>query len=404
MTSIDTPVYSGFVEAPSVDAESAADFELIMLTATSAVYRCTVSGRRRIYKSLAPGVASGEPYRRLLQKEWSVLSQLSHPAIVSAYSFRNIDGIGDMIEMEWIDGMTLADWLRTIRSYDIRCKVALQLLDAVAYIHSKGVVHRDIKPENIMVTHDGDFVKLIDFGLADTCAHTGLKNPAGTPGYMSEHQQQSYSPLTSDDIYALRLVLAEILPSEQRWLSRKGSVADAMSLSDALQRRWRRKSARRILVPTVAVSVMVVAGLLGRLWQLNGEVSVLAREVEVSKAQVGVLDERLARQTEESRLKDQQLVSVAQRQRQELDAMAGRRNLISDIIKRRTADLANIWESEGEYPLGESYEKHYRSEMFIRQWVDTNPEQLTATELSEVETALRRVYREMSQTWKTTHR
>ena len=56
------------------------------------------------------------------------------------------------------------------------------------YIHAKQIVHRDLKPSNIMITHNGNHVKLIDFGLSDNDDFALLKQPAGTPGYISPEQ------------------------------------------------------------------------------------------------------------------------------------------------------------------------------------------------------------------------
>lgn len=88
----------------------------------------------------------------------------------------------------------------------------LQLIDAVAYIHNKGVYHRDIKPENIFLTQSGD-LKLGDFGLATTENWT-LENTVGSDRYMSPEQYDSagagYSPAQAD-IWAIGICLLNIL-------------------------------------------------------------------------------------------------------------------------------------------------------------------------------------------------
>ena len=71
---------------------------------------------------------------------------------------------------EWIDGLTLGEWLRTKPSKAARKRVFSQLLDALEYIHSLQLVHHDLKPDNILITRNGANVKLIDFGLSATDA------------------------------------------------------------------------------------------------------------------------------------------------------------------------------------------------------------------------------------------
>ena len=61
-------------------------------------------------------------------------------------------------------------------------------MDALEYIHGKQTAHRDLKPSNIMITRNGQHVKLIDFGLSDTDDYAVYKQPAGTEGYISPEQ------------------------------------------------------------------------------------------------------------------------------------------------------------------------------------------------------------------------
>ena len=82
--------------------------------------------------------------------------------------------------------------------------------EAVDYIHTKGIVHRDLKPENIIITKNGNNVKLTDFGLADSCSYAILKQPAGTPQYMSPEQMQTAVADVRNDIYSLGIVYSEM--------------------------------------------------------------------------------------------------------------------------------------------------------------------------------------------------
>ena len=139
----------------------------------------------------------------MLQKEFDIMSQLQHPMIVSVYSLEEVSGLGLCIVMEWIDGMTLGEWLKKKdNTLSQRRYMADMLSDALAYIHSRQTEHRDLKPSNIMVTHNGLHMKLIDFGLSDTDHYAILKAPAGTEGYMA--------PDGPSDIYSLGCILREL--------------------------------------------------------------------------------------------------------------------------------------------------------------------------------------------------
>lgn len=398
MTTSDTPTYSGFVDDLSADAELATDFELLNLTATSAIYRHTVGGRRRIYKVLAPAVAASEPYRRLLRKEWSVLSQLSHPAVVSAYCLRSIEGIGESIEMEWIDGVSLTAWLRTEPSCDVRHRVALQILDAVAYIHSKGVVHRDIKPENILVTHDGDYIKLIDFGLADTCGHTELKNPAGTPGYMSEHQQQSFHPLISDDLFALCVVAGEIFPEDARWISALRGVDSVSELRRLLTYRWGRASRRRLRISVITGAVLLASSV----WLIASMLrSSQRRQLEAHTVEL----QRTIYETDSLHAREVALLtdSIATLSAQ-IDAERERRDMVARIIDRMTSELRAVWERPASQDIiVDEQNRLGEGNMLIRNYISANSDRLTDIELASVETALNNRQREFYDRWLNTH-
>jgi len=91
-----------------------------------------------------------------------------------------------------------------------RVEIARQLLSAIGYVHSKQIVHRDLKPSNIIITHNGENFKIIDFGLADTDAHCICKQPAGTVRFMSPEQMSSSVADVRNDIYSIGVILEEL--------------------------------------------------------------------------------------------------------------------------------------------------------------------------------------------------
>ena len=203
--------YSGIVIEESRRSEQFSDFTPIPCKGFNILCKAKRYGRWWVLKGLKEQYRQDENYKNLLHKEFDILISLQHPYIVSAYSMEEIPEMGTCIVMEWIDGITLEHWSgRKIEGEGI----FLQLLDAVHYIHAKQIVHRDLKLSNIMITHNGSHVKLIDFGLSDTDDFAILKQPAGTPGYISPEQIISRQADIRNDIFSIGCILEKILPGK----------------------------------------------------------------------------------------------------------------------------------------------------------------------------------------------
>lgn len=127
------------------------------------------SGIRYGRKFLIKAVRDGFTNTKLQQeKEFRQGILLNHPNIMSTYSLEEVEDLGSCIVSEWIEGITLCEWLKNKQNINERRRVFMQILDALEYIHSLQLVHHDIKLDNIMVTTNGTNVKLIDFGLSNT--------------------------------------------------------------------------------------------------------------------------------------------------------------------------------------------------------------------------------------------
>ena len=187
---------------------------LIKSHSRTQVYTATRYGRRFVLKALTPETASLTDYRLQQEQEFQLGIQLVHPNIAATYSLEEIDGVGRCIVQEWIDGVTLGEWLQTKPSKTSRERVLNQVLDALEYIHGLQLVHHDLKTDNILITRNGANAKLIDFGLSAADA--------------------SVSPVPNNsrkDIESLQKLFPDICP--------KGSFATIAALRKTINRRKR---------------------------------------------------------------------------------------------------------------------------------------------------------------------
>lgn len=224
----------------------------------SILSRMILGGKLVALKSLKPEYV-GNPFNEgLLRKEYEIGRSLDHQNICPTLDFINIPNLGNCIVTQWIDGCSLAEWLRTNprRSLSLSKrtdrsairKILLELCDALEYLHRNQIIHRDLKPSNIMITRNGQNVKLIDFGLADADWYATFKNPAGTKDYISPEQMAGDSVDCRADIYSLGKIMqrmgvysriAAVCAAEDRD-KRYGSVAEVRSviLEKGKRRHW----------------------------------------------------------------------------------------------------------------------------------------------------------------------
>lgn len=217
----------------------------------AALYRAKRMGKWHVLKCLKAGHSGNPLYLGLLQKEFEISYNLSHPNIVQTIGFESVDGLGPCIVMEYIDGRTLRSVLDERKmTRDEARQVILQTCKALEYIHSRQIIHRDLKPENIMLTGNGGNVKLIDFGYSDTDSYAVLKQPAGTRRYAAPEQMAGQTADTRADIYALGVIIGEIncaLP--HKWM-RLGRISARCTKAGADQRYASAAKIETALTPT----------------------------------------------------------------------------------------------------------------------------------------------------------
>ncbi len=155
-------------------------------------------------------------YQRF-EREEKIGQKLDHPNIVRVLSPEKKTRM--YLVMELAEGQSLRavqgnGRMEVKRAVDI----ATQIASALVYLHSRGIVHRDLKPDNVMLTAEGQ-IKLLDFGIAmDEAARRltwfGLTPPVGTPDYMAPEQVRGKRGDVRTDIYALGVMLYEMITGE----------------------------------------------------------------------------------------------------------------------------------------------------------------------------------------------
>jgi serine/threonine-protein kinase len=148
------------------------------------------------------------------QREAAIGEKLDHPRIMRVFSDEKRSRV--YMVMEWCQGRLLRQILDEGRlPQDRVLRIAIEVLEALEYIHAQGVVHRDLKPENIMVD-DRDNIKLIDFGIAGDSAarrltYANVTAALGTPNYISPEQVKGKRGDGRSDLYSMGVILYEML-------------------------------------------------------------------------------------------------------------------------------------------------------------------------------------------------
>ncbi|HEY3571352.1 MAG TPA: protein kinase [Thermoanaerobaculia bacterium] len=164
-------------------------------------------------KFLPANATAPESRRRFLQ-EAKAASALDHPNICTIYEIEETEDDRLFIAMAFCEGEMLRDRIRRgPLALDEALDLAAQIAAGLTAAHARGIVHRDIKPENLLVTPQGG-VKIVDFGIAKLSSQTQLTQAGktlGTLAYMSPEQLQGFEIDRRSDIWALGVVLYEMV-------------------------------------------------------------------------------------------------------------------------------------------------------------------------------------------------
>lgn len=187
----------------------------------SKFYTVISGGRKLFLKAINTENGSTTENVSRLEREYKLFERLyGNEHIVRCIDLRDDSQVGLCIVMEYVDGMTLAEFLATSPSASERKRILNELLDAVEFIHSHQVVHNDLKPENILITRNGHNVKLIDFGYAD-CDFSTDKATGGTKSYASPELLEGGNIDGKSDVYSIGFIIKALFPHRYGLIARK---------------------------------------------------------------------------------------------------------------------------------------------------------------------------------------
>jgi len=204
------------------------------------------------------GSTQRDSFAQRFARERDILASLDHPHIAGLHDAGVTPAGQPWLALEYVEGQTLTRWCDTQRlSVDARVRLFRQVLLAVQHAHANLVIHRDLKPGNILVTTQGE-VRLLDFGIAKlmeadggALAETELTRMAGrpmTPNYAAPEQLLGQPLTTACDVYALGVVLYELLCGERPY---ELKLASAAQLEQSILEVEPRGPSRRALTEAV---------------------------------------------------------------------------------------------------------------------------------------------------------
>jgi serine/threonine-protein kinase len=191
--------------------------EFIVRTGMTTIYRATDlrTGQLVAIKIPHSELECDPVFYSRFQREIAIGKKLKHPGVVKTLDSSEMDQL--CIVMEWVEGRSLRQILAKEGKLPVEraMRIATGVCEALEYIHGLGVVHRDLKPENILVG-EGDSPKVIDFGISASegmrrLTFSKLSNAMGTPDYISPEQIKRKRNDGRSDIYALGVILFEML-------------------------------------------------------------------------------------------------------------------------------------------------------------------------------------------------
>jgi serine/threonine protein kinase/Tfp pilus assembly protein PilF len=206
---------------------------------------CLLQGNRVALKMIRPEIAAHEESSRRFEQEVLLARNINHPNLCPIYEIFRCDDEPPpflFLTMKLLTGETLESSLRkhVLLQSDEALEIFRQMIAGIAAIHDAGIVHRDIKPTNVMLDRSGLHlsVSIMDFGLAQhhesDATLAGIGTIAGTPGYLAPELIRGHRPSRASDIYALGVLLHQVLTGERPVESADGLALHAAPSLDTI--------------------------------------------------------------------------------------------------------------------------------------------------------------------------
>jgi serine/threonine protein kinase len=192
--------------------------------------------RQVAIKTLPLADAAGTDRIERLMQEARTASRLSHPNLVPVYEV-GMDGATPYVVLEYVEGRTLRQILSADGAMAVpRAVITMsQILAGIAHAHGRGLVHGDITPSNILLSNAG-VPRIMDFGIAREARAARMQVPVGTVGYLAPEVFEHHAPDRRADVFALGLILYEMLTGQRAIRSGNEYSAAFRTLTEPIPR------------------------------------------------------------------------------------------------------------------------------------------------------------------------
>lgn len=193
-------------------------------------------GRKVAIKTLRHEFVHDRQLRTRFEREAQSLATLQHGNIVHVYDYLESTNSAHIV-MEYVDGVDLFELLRDKSPFptEVAALIAWAIAEGLEHAHFSGIVHRDVKPSNVLLSRRGE-VKLMDFGIARDPGRSELTQvglAVGTPAYMAPEQIRGDRIGPAVDIFALGVVLYEMLAGSKPWPEEDGRSVTVRVLDES---------------------------------------------------------------------------------------------------------------------------------------------------------------------------
>lgn len=256
---------------PSQSDTSIADKSLVCIysypESFSEIWVRVGNSDNRAFKCLKEEYRGIPVYEERLKKEFETGSSLSHTGICKYFSFGEIEGLGNVIEMEWYEGMSLAEALycRIIKPTKAEL-IAAQLCDLLTYLQSKQIFIEELNPSNLFLTKDRSKVRLINYNLDDILSNPEKAFSASSKAYVAPEVIAGSKADIRSAIYSLGMVLYQMnIQGSAKVLSKCCELDPAKRYQSVEQVRLSLEEATsswKVIVPGIAFILLAVIGVL----------------------------------------------------------------------------------------------------------------------------------------------